>query len=1636
MCFQYRKRLQVCLLNFVSVFFLLLIPFAAKSQCGVTIVPDKKVICVPGKVTLVAKGCTTCTGYEWDLGNGWVPAGDTFSALVAVAGKVDVRLRVRYAGGNSCVATLQDVYAGRDNPKPLLRFSSRLQCSEDDSVQVADVTPYSASRDWLIDGKYIRRGEASLYVQFRAPWGYKPVFVTVRDSFGCVGSLYMDSAVGAFRKVKLAVQPNQDRGCLPRSIQYRLLADTFEQQLRSLRWRFSGGSPVSSLTRLPPPVTYTRPGQYGAMAEAVTDAGCSYAINEDSIVRLGDSIHLALRQQPGVTCLGSKVVYEVLGSRTGQTVWEWSPPAVQTDSLGTGKKAVSFQDSGFFSLVLREDSFGCSVERRYKNLIRTRPPLARMHIATPAYCSLPDTLRIENRSLESDTGTTAYEWTVFSGDTQVLFQSGARDIAWIPKQLQNWHVRLIAKGSNGCTDTLMQHNAIVGMLLDVQVSKTPNPACPNQKMLLQPDPVGTSRKQDVKYDWAIWNRKQDTLSRSKLTAVRWSSPDTGRFSFRVIAWTPKGCRDTLFGPDSLKVYNPEILPHLGDSFVCRNEPFFLFSKVRQGSSTAIRYWEGRNTDSGQVYKFASEDTARLQLPRHGRYRFRLFYSDTANGGCQFILPLPERVFVSGPAILATANPMEDCIPFQSVLQARLVKDVDFEKRRNPAAYQWTEKYPLRSVIDSQRMRTTTTLFRESQFYSFICRGASGCADTVKDLRLQGGVVAYFELANNGKCRGDTFRLRNRSTATATHFYWDCSDSSIRFFPSPTAREPWFVASRSGLFNIRLITTNQHRCYDTFSNVVRVDSIRADFYAVDSVSYCAPKIIELTNTSHNSRFSRWSFSNNPADDLLTIDKAKAIKLLVRNSVGGVSVTLRVRSRLGCEDSLTRNQYLRIIGPEADVYISKVSGCEPFVARFENRSSFFKQVILDYGDGSVTDSFGITHHAYGVRNKASNYQVYYPTFALYDSLGCRVIEKIKDSVLVFKGPEAQFTTDLRQGCSPLTVRFINRTLFYRNLRWEPEGNGNSTSADPQPVWEFTQAGRYRPKLYAVNENGCSDSFVLPYEIVVFPSPNAAFVMSADSTCYHDTVYFRNRSYGLSPIVKYAWDFGDETRMDDLSGSKDSRWAYPTPNNKKVRLTITDSLGCSSVSIRNLHVHDTMAPVHMGLSHVTFLADNQTVAVYWKPYTASDFLAYHLYRDSAGYYFLQRFRNANENTWFTQLSNSSDRQNHCFALRTEDTCNIKNGYGISQCTILTQALRPNQSPFVLQVRWTPYNGWLNLSHYEVYRSESGAAFKHWRTVKPWQLEVYDSALCDKTYCYYVVGVSGDGLRSRSNETCARPLYLPPAGNVPVNLATVHDSRRAFVRWEPYEHYLPGGRYHVFRSDLQGTSEIGQCNTTTFVDRTARVNEQAYTYRVSYTDHCGARGTVAGEGTTIFLRGSIQQDDAHLEWTPYRSWTSGIAAYLVQLRGADGKFHTRAVIPANLQSWKDHGVVSSQSDSLVYRVLAVKDGPVPDTSTSNYRALVPTSRLFVPTAFSPNGDGFNDRFGARALFVVKGNAIPKKSFLLEIYNRWGQLVFRSNHPDMEWDGTFMGAQCPDGAYVYRVKAVGFDGILHVQEGSVMLIR
>jgi gliding motility-associated-like protein len=1622
-----------------KLLFIMLCTLAADvcAQCGIEILANREQICIPGTVVLKARGCTTCASYEWNVGNGWVAAGDSFSVLVGTPGQYDVKVRFRTPGGGTCTAVAENVFTGRSKPVPAIATSSKLQCHEADSILVRDVTPHSVARDWLLDGRVIRRGEAAVNIRFKAPWGYKPIFLTVWDTFGCVGSKYIDSAVGAFRSVRMELNADPSNGCLPGKVTYTLIADTFEQAIKSVQWVLPGSfSSTLAEGRRVAGVLYKDAGRFGVKLMLNTDVGCRYNRVFDHVIRFGDSISLKLERAPTQACMGNAARFVVSGSRTGKPNWQWSTNSVQTTSMGNAMLDVIFTDTGVFSLTLKEDSLGCVGYSFYKSIVKVEGPLAQMTVLTPKYCSVPDTLNIENNSLELANGTTSYEWTLYDEDSLPVLTRTTKDLEWYPAKLHNWHARLIARGSNGCSDTIMRWLAVIGRPLELQVTETPNPACPYQIQTLKPVDTGTTGRNDMFFDWVLWDRQKDTFLRTSKKYVEWSSPDTGSFSYRVIGWNKKGCRDTLEKPDTIKIYYPDIRMSLSDSFVCKNDIFLLGSKVKMPSSTARRFWEGRNLDSGNNVRFEAPDSTLESLPKQGRYRFTFLYLDTANGGCTYRIPLPNQIYVSGPNISATVSPEEDCLPLKTFHLGRVHSDVDLAGEKLRPVIQWKDKYKKRSVIDSQTLRTTATLFRESQIYTFKYTGQSGCSDSIGFLHVQGGVQARFEIGASGRCRNDTFTMYNKTSRKATHYYWSCSDTTVHFIPSATVRQPYIIARKAGVFLLKLVATNNHRCNDTLINAFRVDSVRADFYSSDSITYCAPQMAELFNRSFNSRFNQWSFDNDTLEDRTTLNRTNAVKLLTSNSLKGVSVKLVVRTWNGCTDSMFRPDYLKTKGPTAAFSLADKYGCEPLRTRFTNQSSYFKKVIIDYGDGSVSDSTGISAHTYRVRDKSKPYQVYYPSYALYDSLGCYAYEKSKDSVVVLKGPEALFETDKRIGCLPLIVKVLNRTLFYRNIRWDFDGDGIFESADANPVWEFQQPGKYRPRVIASNENTCTDTFDLPYEIEVLPGPTADFSMSNDSSCYKDTVYFYNRSKGYFPIVKYSWDLGDETRFDDTSTRKDTRWAYPLPCDKQIRLTVTDSMGCKATRFRTLHIHDTLPPVHQGLSHVTIMPDNRTIGVYWYRYQPEDFLAYHLYQDSTKYYFLKRYRKALDTMYFTGRGDSVDARNFCFAIRTEDTCNILNGYGISHCTIVAKVEKPPGVPFMLRVKWTPYNGWLNLQHYEVFRSVSGGPFERWRIMKPWELEMYDSFLCEKEYYYYVVGVNAYGARSRSNETCGIPWYHPPMAGVPVRLATVDDSRSARIKWEPYRDYLKGGSYAIHRFDGKTNRQIGIGRYLEFSDTTALVNERSYTYRIHYIDHCGVKGPAAKHAATVYLTGKSAVRDARLKWTPYSYWHAGVSEYHVQLQGPEGEFSTRGIVPGTQTEWTDFGVVTPGVDTLVYRVLAIEDSVFADTSVSNYAYVIPESRLFVPTAFTPNGDGINDGFGAKAIFVVKHTMIPRKAFMLEIYNRWGQLVFRTSDPDAEWDGTYMGQPCQDGVYAFLVKGVGYDGKLYVEEGSLSLLR
>jgi gliding motility-associated-like protein len=92
---------------------------------------------------------------------------------------------------------------------------------------------------------------------------------------------------------------------------------------------------------------------------------------------------------------------------------------------------------------------------------------------------------------------------------------------------------------------------------------------------------------------------------------------------------------------------------------------------------------------------------------------------------------------------------------------------------------------------------------------------------------------------------------------------------------------------------------------------------------------------------------------------------------------------------------------------------------------------------------------------------------------------------------------------------------------------------------------------------------------------------------------------------------------------------------------------------------------------------------------------------------------------------------------------------------------------------------------------------------------------------------------------------------------------------------------------------------------------------------------------------------------------------------------------------------------------------------------------RIIIPNAFSPNDDGFNDKF---RIFYAD-DSVLLESFV--VFNRFGQVLFETNDLVASWDGKYKNISCPEGVYVFMIayKIIGKEGV-HSKRGTVTLVR
>ena len=158
---------------------------------------------------------------------------------------------------------------------------------------------------------------------------------------------------------------------------------------------------------------------------------------------------------------------------------------------------------------------------------------------------------------------------------------------------------------------------------------------------------------------------------------------------------------------------------------------------------------------------------------------------------------------------------------------------------------------------------------------------------------------------------------------------------------------------------------------------------------------------------------------------------------------------------------------------------------------------------------------------------------------------------------------------------------------------------------------------------------------------------------------------------------------------------------------------------------------------------------------------------------------------------------------------------------------------------------------------------------------------------------------------------------------------------------------------------------------------------------------------------------------WSP----VPGATGYLVSTDG------TTFQVPSTGSTGTSHTITGlAPLTTITISVKALGTLTCQTSALGSAKGQTLTNEIFVPNAFTPNGDGKND------VLLVYGNTIA--SMDLVIFDQWGELIFESTNQAKGWDGIYKGKPQPVGVYVYVLKAVRTDGTSVTKKGSINLIR
>ena len=408
--------------------------------------------------------------------------------------------------------------------------------------------------------------------------------------------------------------------------------------------------------------------------------------------------------------------------------------------------------------------------------------------------------------------------------------------------------------------------------------------------------------------------------------------------------------------------------------------------------------------------------------------------------------------------------------------------------------------------------------------------------------------------------------------------------------------------------------------------------------------------------------------------------------------------------------------------------------------------------------------------------------------------------------------------------------------------------------------------------------------------------------------------------------------------------------------------------------------------------------------------------LAKTGTGIYIPLGVKNAQGGTQTLTLSSLNPRQVYCIKLRAVDAC----GNTVESNAMCTMLLNGTAESERNVLTWNQPDETQGFVRYQLLRD--GAVVKSTTNVQDASY-VDTDVQCGVTYRYQVIATSDRGRSvSAPIEVTARSDRKP--GVITDAIVSVENNGSVSVVAFPPAQGSSLTYKMVFERADSPTGEFQEIGTVDNLNRysdiTVNSSERSYCYRVSYENACGTRSDPSEAVCTIFL----QRSGNLIRWTNDMPFTDNVGSYFVIKLNQGGASSETGV---GLNVSYDPKLDDPTEQQFDYQIRGrSQNGNF--LSFSNILVYRREASLFLPDAFTPNGDGLNDVFELKGTFV--------DNYQMIIYNRWGQSIFQTATAGQGWDGTVGGERAPEGSYGYKVIISDDTGREFVKAGTFLLLR